>query len=218
MPFLKLIRRNLNQYNMCKITLENIKEIYNEFKEKYGENYTKNGVEIPKLYSGGKVTGLAFALMTLYKNMDKEFHQSHLNRMLEELTNTTNRDCQVRHLSTQKGFDVESPRRGWHKLKSLDIYKNFVPQRRDVEVTDEEWEELKKQFDYRCATCSSKEHMYPFKRKASNPVKLTKGHCDPRKPLTTANCIPHCNYCNGIYQGKFIFDKEGNVKKQINFR
>ena len=202
---------------MNKITNENIETIYNELKSKWEITLKDKGVKLSSLYRGGKVNGTAYSLCLLSINRDKFIHQDEINDSFKEFIKESKRDTQVRHLRTQSGWDLEFDNKGGYKLNSFNPWENFIPERRNIEFSEDWWNELKDMFDCRCATCGSKEGEKSFKKKAGI-VKLEKGHMDPRLPLNETNTIPQCNYCNGIYQSKFIFDQDGNIKKQINFR
>ena len=205
---------------MNKITKNNIQLIYNDYIKEYNlNNCEEKGLKQFKLTN--KVSAGTFAFLTLYINKDKSFHDEAMTRLFEEfseLPTGSKKTIQMRHFRTQSGYDIINHGQGLMQLISIDAYDGFRPTRRDESaLTDDVWNRLKNEFDHRCATCSSKEGERGFKRKAGI-TKLEKGHMDPNQPLSYANCIPQCDYCNGIYGDRFVFDQDGNIKQQINFR
>lgn len=76
------------------------------------------------------------------------------------------------------------------------------------------FDRLKRRYCGRCSVCGSPEAAQNFK----NPALVTKlemGHCDPRKPLAGANCIPMCQYCNRVYRDKWVFNRRGIVLRAV---
>ena len=67
-------------------------------------------------------------------------------------------------------------------------------------------------YNYRCATCGSKEGEKNFLYPASVTT-LQQGHKDPSKPLTMDNTIPQCPFCNRASRNYFVFDNKGRVEK-----
>lgn len=138
------------------------------------------------------------------------------------LHNCKSTDPQPRHLGTQRGlyFLVQGC---WHpcarrKLKAgeyclMSFNKGVrVPQHRSVIMTQAVFDDIKKEYDSRCAVCGSPENEYHYKQ-AHLITSLQKGHCNPRLPLTAANCIPICAYCNRVYKNNAVFNKRGIIVK-----
>ena len=63
----------------------------------------------------------------------------------------------------------------------------------------ENFEELKKEYDYTCLTCGAKEGE-KHRLYKSEFVKLQRGHKDPEKSLSISNIIPQCQFCNRSYK------------------
>jgi hypothetical protein len=95
-------------------------------------------------------------------------------------------------------------------LKSLNPRKGYIPTRRNVKFNKGEWEQLKKNYNYSCATCNNTENE-PDRYDENKITKLEKGHMNPKLPLTLGNTIPHCSECNSQYKDKFIFNKLGRI-------
>jgi len=72
------------------------------------------------------------------------------------------------------------------------------------------FDELKRSYNNRCATCGSLENKPHFKD-ASKKTLLQQGHIDPLKSLTIDNTIPQCQLCNQTYKDNFVFNEEGRV-------
>lgn len=126
---------------------------------------------------------------------------------------------QARHLSKQKGYYIISGTRGdigekipagFYKLISLEKpYPAYKADRREG-MNSTDFENLKKAYDYRCATCGSKENEAHLIRK-NEKVKLQMGHMNPAKPLEFGNIIPQCQVCNRPDRDRWIYDKTGRV-------
>jgi hypothetical protein len=73
-----------------------------------------------------------------------------------------------------------------------------------------DFDELKRVYDARCACCGSRQGERHLKN-AHLVTRLDRGHCDPRKPLTHANCVPMCTMCNMVYKDRAVINKRGFV-------
>ena len=87
---------------------------------------------------------------------------------------------------------------------------SFISEKRISKLNLSNWEDLKKEYDYMCVNCGSREGQ-PMRWKKSQITVLQQGHMDPRKNLTTDNCIPQCSFCNQQYKDKAVFNKRGCV-------
>lgn len=126
---------------------------------------------------------------------------------------------QARHLSKQKGYNIVSGTRGdisykipagHYKLLDLENpYPAFKPDRREG-IESNNFEELKKAYNYKCATCGSMEGK-PHNIRSNELTKLQKGHMNPAKPLEFGNIIPQCQVCNRADRDRWIYDKMGRV-------
>jgi hypothetical protein len=127
---------------------------------------------------------------------------------------------QIRHLGLQYGFNIFKGGDMYkdHKIKKshymllnlTKTYNGFCKEKRKSECNESAWDEIKKEYDYSCVNCGSKEKETLRWNKNKNTV-LQQGHMDPRKPLTTDNIIPQCSVCNQQYKNKAIFNKRGFV-------
>lgn len=88
-------------------------------------------------------------------------------------------------------------------------YPSFKPNRRSgIESAD--FEELKKEYDYKCATCGSVEGK-PHNIRKNEITTLQEGHMNPALPLEIGNIIPQCQVCNRPDRDRWIYDKTGRV-------
>ena len=131
----------------------------------------------------------------------------------------TNDVQQARHLGAQKGWWIVAGgrdnivveiERGYYFLYTLEKpYPAFHGHR----VNDtSNWEELKSQYGYRCATCGSTEGQ-PNIHWPGTKTKLQKSHKNPNKPLVAGNIIPQCQKCNRADRNRWVYDDRGRVIK-----
>lgn len=138
---------------------------------------------------------------------------------------------QARHLGPQKGYYIISTRRGnnvgtlpqeiegksAYKLHSLQVvHPNYLPKRRSKN-TRKAFENIKKRYNYRCATCGSEEGK-PNLRYPNSTTQLQQGHRNPHKPLKSDNVIPQCQFCNRPDRNNWIYDKRGRVVGVANIK
>lgn len=126
---------------------------------------------------------------------------------------------QARHLSKQRGYYIISGTRGdigqnikagHYKLVDLQTpYPSFKPDRRSG-IDSGDFESLKKEYDYRCATCGSIEGK-PHNIRKNEITQLQEGHINPAKPLKIGNIIPQCQVCNRPDRDRWIYDNTGRV-------
>jgi hypothetical protein len=208
-----------------KITDEEIQSLFNKLKKEYDNNLAKQGVKFFNLYRGDDYSKNALVLIYLYKNFKKKVSKQELISFLSKMDNPSEDVQQARHLAQQKGWYIISGQRGdigkdKYNLKSGDYalistkekYPSYKPKKRDLTLNKDTWEKIKKEYNYRCATCGSKEGEANL-RYPSSKTKLTQGHMDPNKELTYKNTIPQCNMCNRPSRNYFVFDKRGRVDK-----
>ncbi len=107
--------------------------------------------------------------------------------------------------------DGSTLKRGEYSLIDVtNVLPGWSATKRDA-VASGDWEEIKKQYNYRCACCGSKEGE-PNNKDAQKKTVLEKGHMDPSKSLNDGNMIPQCEICNKPYLDKVVFDENGYVR------
>jgi predicted restriction endonuclease len=199
---------------------------YNLIK-KYHENYLKQyGVKLPSL-KNKKGNYIKDALVLVYL---ARFYPNTVVVTKKELTKfvrkfypDVNDVQQARHLGAQKGWfisaggrdNVHVKKSGEYQLITLEKpYPNFTHHR--VKIIDKDnWSDILSRYNYRCATCGSKEgekHLHW----TNTITRLQKSHKDPRKPLIKNNIIPQCQKCNRAYRNFWIFDDKGRVRGIAN--
>lgn len=191
-----------------------------EYHKKYLESH---GVQLPNLERGGEFTKDALVLVYLSRNYPNTpvVSKDELTEFIRQYDPTVNDVQQARHLAAQKGWYILSGTRkdnesialkaGEYKLKTLEsFYPGFTHERREYHAGDDFFEDLKKQYDYRCATCGSKEGE-PHRYWKTTVTVLQKGHMDPSKPLEPGNIIPQCEKCNRPDRNYWIYDEKGRV-------
>lgn len=198
---------------------EELELSYKKIAEYHKEFLEKHGVKLPALFNTkGKYIKDALVLIKLFEGypntriLSKEELTIFVRKFYPEVVDVQ----QARHLSMQKGWYIESGTRGdslipkgSYKLITLEKpYQAFCKERR--EGFKGNFESIKKEYDYRCATCGSKEGEDHLSHKGVK-VKLQKGHMNPSKPLVEGNIIPQCQICNRPDRNKWIFDKTGRV-------
>lgn len=205
------------------MTNQEIRRQYALIKEYYEKFLKEHGVQLPSLERGGEFTKDALVLVYLSRNYPDTaiVSKDELTKFIRQYDPTVNDVQQARHLAAQKGWYILSGTRkdneslslkaGEYKLKTLEtFYPGFTRERREYLAGDDFFEELKKQYDYRCATCGSKEGE-PHRYWKTTITLLQKGHMDPSKPLEPGNIIPQCEKCNRPDRNYWIYDEKGRV-------
>lgn len=192
------------------------------------QNYLKEyDVKLPLLTVRENYSINALVLVYLYINLGKIVSKQELTNFLNSMGYVCNDVQQARHLAQQYGWYILSGTRGDLECKKYNIkpgeyllktitepYPSYKHMKRTESLNANSWDELKKMYNYRCATCGSKEGEYNFLYPASK-TKLQQGHKNPNQPLTLNNTIPQCDFCNRASRNYFVFDNKGRVE-QIN--
>ncbi|MBU1130562.1 hypothetical protein KJ840_00295 [Patescibacteria group bacterium] len=195
--------------------------------KKYHEKYLKKfGVKIPKLLdNSGQFT--KNALMLVYLSLGypktKVVSKTELTKFIRIYFSDTNDVQQARHLGAQDGWWIVAGGRdnivadlksGEYQLYTLEQpYPSFKKGHRIIDTGD--WNKLKEQYSFRCATCGSREGEPQFNWPGTK-TKLQKSHKDPNKPLIAGNIIPQCQKCNRADRNRWVYDEKGRVIKLAN--
>lgn len=169
------------------------------------------------------VDSKALQLIFLYKYIHCFVHKDTVSAFVRKYKPTAALDQQVRHLGTQlfwnvlnKGMKVpdrdEEVPSGYHYLVSIETPNPKVVAmtlKRIGRLAAKSFDELKLAYGGKCATCGIEEGRKDTRNGVS--VSLQQGHMNPREPLTLANTIPQCQYCNQQYLDHFIFNEHGRV-------
>jgi len=210
----------LDSLILNKKSIESIYKMLCEFHEKYLQSF---GVKLPKLYDlKNDFTKDALALVYLAYDYPKtrKVSKEELTKFIRSYYPDTNDVQQARHLGAQAGWwivaggrdnivlDIE---RGEYQLYTLEQpYPGFKNEHRISEISN--WEEIKKIYSFRCATCGSQENKPHLHWPATKTV-LQKAHMDPNKPLVSGNIIPQCQKCNRADRNRWVYDEKGRVIK-----
>lgn len=210
---------------MKRLSDNEIKMIY-EMICKYHDKYlTQHGVKLPKLTDKeGNCTKDALVLVYLARDYPKtkKVSKGELTQFIRQYYPNVVDVQQARHLGAQKGWFIVSGTRGnrhvalkpgEYKLITLKkSYPAFKEHR--IEETGD-WENIKKQYKCKCATCGSEEGKTNI-HWPNSLTQLQKSHMDPKKPLNSGNIIPQCQFCNRAYRNYWVFDDKGRVRKVSN--
>ena len=154
----------------------------------------------------------AMWLSMLYLNRDREVDKNEMSSLAKRDMPRLAPDQQVRHLK-QDGWCLIGSR-GKHQLDPFNPSPEFrnrsVRGRARLEASS--FEELKKAYSFRCATCGAQEGR-PDPRYGDDRVQLQQGHRDPSKSGSDLqNIIPQCQFCNQAYRDDYEFDERGRVR------
>lgn len=210
---------------MKRLSDNEIREIYGMIC-KYHDKYLKQyGVKFPKLTDKeGNYTKDALVLVYLAQGYPKtkSVSKGELTQFIRQFYPDVVDVQQARHLGAQKGWFIVSGTRGnkhvtleygEYQLMTLEKpYPAFKGHR--IEETGE-WENLKKQYGYRCVTCGSEEGK-PNIHWPNTITRLQKAHKDPNQPLVAGNIIPQCEKCNRADRNNWVYDERGRVIKIAN--
>lgn len=207
-----------------KLTRKEIKKIYKMISSYYKRYLKQHGVKMPKLAGKKGFTKDALTLVYLaqgYPNtrkVSKEELTEFVRRFYPRVTDVQ----QARHLGQQKGWFIVTGTRGnggtnliggEYQLVTLEEpYPAFHGHRIETAV---DWENIKAQYGYRCATCGSKEGE-PHFHYPNTITQLQKAHKNPNKELVTGNVIPMCQKCNRPDRNNWVYDERGRVVELAN--
>lgn len=197
---------------------DTLQKQYELIKQYHAKHLSKYGIKLPELVSKGKYVKDTLILVKLsegYPNT-KIYSKEELTKFMREFYPDVIDVQQARHLSMQKGWFIASGTRGdadipsgSYKLITLKRpYPAFCADRREGFKGD--FESIKKVYNYRCATCGSKEGEEHLFRKGVI-VQLQEGHMNPSYQLKEGNIIPQCQVCNRPDRNRWVYDKTGRV-------
>lgn len=210
MDFLNFINDNIN--------------IDDDEKQKIIEAY---GIILSKrdkvIQLGGKIPDLkskmGLALIYLTMNINKVVNANDVYVFLSKCLNLPNSHTLVRQLWTKYGIYIlgkEELGGNRFKLITLDeLSPKYISAKRQSKPSREEFEELKKKYNYECVSCHCKEGE-PHPNNPDYIVRLEMGHKDPNKNLTIDNCIPQCPYCNQTNRDDYVYNNKGGIEKINN--
>lgn len=213
----------LQEVDKISISSEEVLSIYAECKKIYDKNLKKHGIDFPELKKkDGTFVSKALQLVCLYKYKGQVIHKDKIANWIKEYIPGISNDVQVRHLSSQNGFNSLNSKDkipgtnkmvpiGCHILLDLENPSpSFNINKRKTNLTEEEWKTIKRYNHNKCTSCGAVEgQSHPeFPNKITE---LQKGHKDPTKGIDADNVIPQCQVCNRSSKDMFVFDARDKV-------
>lgn len=208
---------------MKKLNHNELLEKYWELKSEWERQLKLLWIKLPKLENWDKYTIDSLVLIYFFMNFRKVVTKQQLTNFVQFYKPEINDVQQWRHLSQQKWWYIISWQRWDEKCKEMgvkpweymlysleEMYPWYILNRKTT-LNNWDFEEIKKIYDFRCATCGSKEWEENFLYRGSI-TKLEKWHMNPLKDLTSDNTIPQCDKCNKAYRNYFEFDRKWRVR------
>lgn len=205
---------------MTEIEIIKTYELIKKYHEKYLIGY---GITLPELKTKrGFYIKDSLVLVYLVRNYPDTniVSKEELTQFVKQYYPDVNDVQQARHLSRQKGWYIISGQRGditeikipsgSYKLISLEIPYPAFTSHRNTNFSGNFWEDLKKTYHYRCASCGSPENEANYINPSAT-TQLQQGHMNPEKPLEEGNIIPQCQECNRGDRNRWIYDERGRV-------
>ena len=186
----------------------NLAKSYEQLTNLYETHLEEFGVRLPRFNSR-----MGCVLTILYSRLGEYIHIDEIKTLVEAAGHvlTGSDPLQVRHLSTQMGWWIERQGRYHHMLISAtEVLPGFLPARRAMRLTEEEWTRLKQEYGNACVNCGSI-NGEPLRWNPTRITVLQQGHMDPQRELTLDNCIPQCQFCNQQYRNRAVFNRRGFV-------
>lgn len=204
---------------------DEIERMYQRVVDFHRQHLKAEAVRLPSLRNrDGQFTKDALTLVYLVQGYPNTrwVSKSELTEFIRRFHPSTNDVQSARHLGMQSGFYIVSSRRGnylpddkpppdrsSYLLVTLEKpHPAFASGRRSA--SDADFEAIKKRYNYRCATCGSKEGE-PNLRYPRVHTELQKAHRNPKQPLTGENLIPQCQFCNRADRNYWVYDERGRV-------
>lgn len=187
-----------------------IVDAFADLKRIHNIHLTQHGVRLPTDGSNK-----AIWLGVLWACKDREVHKEEMSAIVQREKGGNPADQQVRHLKRDGWNIVEGAVRGAHRLDNpYQPSPDWLNERarRQGQLAATTFDELKRAFGNRCATCGATDGE-PDPRYGRTRVQLQQGHRDPALPDTDReNIIPQCQFCNRQYRRDFVFDEKGRVR------
>ena len=184
-------------------TESDLEQAYEKANAIHGKHLSKHGVKMPEW---GRAKGYWFSILIYFS--PESVHKDTISDITRTYLPEFARDQEVRHLK-RDGWNLEG--KGQHVIKeSTKVSPEFKLNKLRLKASN--FEEIKKAFGNRCASCGVLEGEPSFRYGEETTAKLQKGHKDPALPLTQENIIPQCQFCNRAYKNDFTFDDKGRVR------
>src|ERR1700688_793046 len=189
---------------------EEIEKWYNILRNEHETYLAKYGVRLT-----GNGTTKALLLIYLRKYHGKQVHKDTISSFVQSVNPRAGKDQQVRHLASDGWYVLNKGEKlpgktatvpsGHHVLITTEspnpsfLFKSL---KRVNRIGAKDFRQLKAVYDFRCATCGSKEGKPNF-LEPNKRTMLQQGHMNPHKALSIENSIPLCQVCNERYQDDY---------------
>lgn len=189
-------------------TQDALEEAYEDISRIHKTHLDQHGVRMPDKKS---FKWIWLAMLHHYKG--ERVHKNTISDAVRRVFPQAARDQQVRHLK-RDGWNIEGSG-GYHALKNpYQPSPDFANEaaRRQGRLAANTFDDVKKSFGNRCATCGAVEGE-PDPRYGADRVQLQQGHQDPSgRSDDMENIIPQCQFCNRAYRSDYVFDDRGRVR------
>lgn len=195
-------------------TSKELQDAWEELQEIHKKYLLEYDVAIPRA-SRYNETAKAVWLAVLW-HYKEDVHKDKISEVVRRDMKNVATDQQVRHLK-RDGWDIGN-KPGIHCLNPYKPSAEFatMDRQRRMRLEASNFEDLKKAFGYRCASCGAKEGK-TNPRYGNDIVQLQQGHKDPAGSGNKMdNIIPQCQFCNRAYRDDFTFDEKGRVRAVAN--
>ncbi|MEM4994948.1 HNH endonuclease signature motif containing protein [Priestia sp. SB1] len=149
------------------------------------------------------------------KKAAKKWYQEHPEIKRQYNRNWNKKpDAKIKMRENSERRRKEGLHQEWIK-NNPDKMKKYAEQHRHHETTEEEWEDCKNYFNYRCAYCSLpiEEHWVQLNKKIINGD-FHKEHVHHDGENDLSNCVPACKTCN-VKKYNFRFEEWYNKENEI---
>lgn len=198
----------MSQSNQELPSVDELEKAYQDIRRIHSDHLIQHGVKLPEK-SSYKWIWLAM----LHHFSPDYVHKDAISNAVRRTFPDAAADQQVRHLK-RDGWNIVGSR-GLHRLDDpFQPSPEYVNERsrRQGRLSADDFDDIKRTFANRCATCGARESE-PDPRYGRDKVVLQQGHQDPDKPSDSQNnIIPQCQFCNRAYKRDFTFDSKGRVR------
>ena len=188
-----------------------LQRAWEELQDIHEQYLARHAVKLPRANQYNE-SAKSIWLAVLFLKRGEDVHKNMISVVCQRDKPDLAPDQQVRHLK-RDGWRLRSDGRGNHSLDPFQPSLEYlnIKTRREGLLSAESFEDIKRTFGHRCATCGAREGR-PDSRYGEDKVELQRGHRDPAKPASDKlNIIPQCQFCNRAYRGDFVFDEKGRA-------
>lgn len=178
-------------------------------------------VRFPKKNTSQERLWVAILLLLHDQHKGAYIHKDDICILARKVNPDLGLDQQVRHLK-RSGWNLESDpkRKGWYRFYNphTPSPEHTANQLRKTSITTDDFDQLKRVYSNRCATCGAEEGKPSTRYGSQDLVVLQRGHMDPSREGSVGNILPQCQFCNRAYKDDFTFDDKGRVRAVASVR